>query len=82
MAGAGSSVFAYHDRALASLRGRHPGWQIWYVPHACDGSVTWCAQRRPILNEDSPERLADAITEAERAHTRSGTGSPPSHRRD
>jgi hypothetical protein len=82
MTDAGGGAFGYHDRALARLRSRHPGWQIWYVPRACDGNVTWCAQRRPILNEDSPERLAEAIAEAERAHTRAGTGSPPSHRRD
>jgi hypothetical protein len=82
MGGTGGSAFAHHDRVLASLRGRHPGWQIWYVPHACDGSVTWCAQRRPLLNEPSPERLAEAIAEAERGHTRAGTGRPPSDWRD
>jgi hypothetical protein len=59
------SMLADCDRALAKLADRHPGWRIWYVPHARDGSVTWCAQRHPTLNEDSPEHLAEAITEAE-----------------
>jgi hypothetical protein len=44
----------------------YPGWRIRYVPHSCDGGATWCAQRLPTLNEDGPERLAEAITEAGR----------------
>ncbi len=59
------SALTDYDRALAELAHRHPGWRIWYVPHSRDGSVTWCAQRHPTLNEDSPGHLAQAITEAE-----------------
>lgn len=40
----------------------YPGWRIWYVPHSCDGGATWCTQWLPTLNENSPERLAEAIT--------------------
>lgn len=32
--------------ALAALKARFGArWQIWYVPHAVDGSMTWCARR-------------------------------------
>jgi hypothetical protein len=61
------------DQALADLRARYGArWQVWYVPHALDGSVTWCAHpwskkddRRGVLHADKPEHLAEYITEAE-----------------
>jgi hypothetical protein len=49
------------DRIKADLQDRFPGWQIWYVPHSVDRSVTWCARPHPLLNEGSPEDLAAAI---------------------
>ena len=52
------------DREKAELEERHPGWQIWYVPHL-DRTVTWCARRNPLLNEASPEDLSAAIEAAE-----------------
>ena len=52
------------DRMQADLAERHPGWQVWYVPHL-DRTVTWCARRNPLLNEASPEDLSEAITRAE-----------------
>ena len=48
------------DAIRDSLMARFPGWQIWYVPHL-DRTVTWCARRNPLLNENSPEDLAHAI---------------------
>jgi hypothetical protein len=60
------------DNDLAALRERFPTWQIWYVPHAVDGSLTWCANprakqddRRNVLHADSPGHLADYIAEAQ-----------------
>jgi folate-dependent phosphoribosylglycinamide formyltransferase PurN len=55
-----------HGPATCGVLYPYPGWRIWYVPHSGDGGATWCAQRLPTLNEDSPERLAEAITEVER----------------
>jgi hypothetical protein len=52
------------DELRRQLEEQNPGWQIWYVPHL-DRSITWCARPRPLLNEDSPESLAQAITQAE-----------------
>jgi hypothetical protein len=52
------------DRIKGELEGRFPGWHIWYVPHL-DKTVTWCA-RRHLLNEDSPEHLAEAIGQVEK----------------
>lgn len=63
--GQGDSILTVYDRQLAGLRERHPHWRIWYVPRSADGSVTWCAQPQPTLNEDSPEHLAEAIAEVE-----------------
>jgi hypothetical protein len=34
------------------------------VPHL-NRTVTWCARPRPLLNENSPEDLAEAIEEAD-----------------
>jgi hypothetical protein len=48
------------DVTKADLEARFPGWQIWYVPHT-DRTITWCARPHPLLNEDSPEDLAQAI---------------------
>ena len=52
------------DAIKADLEGRFPGWQVWYVPHSTDAGVTWCARPKPILNEASPEHLAEAIEAA------------------
>lgn len=52
------------DRRKRELEERHPGWNIWYVPHL-DRTTTWCAQRNPLLNEDSAEHLSEAIEAAE-----------------
>jgi len=43
----------------------HPGWRIWFVPNALDGTVTWCAQHEPLLHADTPEHLAEYMIEAE-----------------
>jgi hypothetical protein len=52
------------NEALADLQDQFPGWQIWYVPRAVGGAI-WCARPEgktsPVLNEDSPERLAALI---------------------
>jgi hypothetical protein len=55
------------DRIKAGLTERFPGWKIWYVPHATDRHVTWCAQPGPLINADSPERLAFDICAAHAA---------------
>jgi hypothetical protein len=34
------------------------------VPNALDGTVTWCAQREPLLHADTPEHLAEYMVEA------------------
>jgi hypothetical protein len=52
------------DLIKRQLEERFPGWQVWYVPHL-DRTVTWCARPWPLLNEDSPEHLAEAIGQAE-----------------
>jgi hypothetical protein len=54
------------DVNLAALKNKHPGWRIWFVPHAHDGSVTWCAQPEPTINTDSPEHLSQEIELAEK----------------
>jgi len=53
--------FADLDAQRAELMQAHPGWRVWYVPHAHDGSVTWCAQREPTIHAYSPEDLAKDI---------------------
>jgi hypothetical protein len=53
--------FAHLDGERDQLQEKHPGWRVWYVPHV--GGITWCAQRLPTLNEDSPEHLSEAIDE-------------------
>jgi hypothetical protein len=59
------------DKALAALR-QHWGerWEVWYVPHAVDGSVTWCARRhgdelRNVIHADTAEHLSEYMTESE-----------------
>jgi hypothetical protein len=56
------------DNRKHELMNQHPGWQVWYVPHS-DRTITWCARPNPLLNEDSPEHLAEAIAQAEQAET-------------
>jgi hypothetical protein len=55
------------DRQLSDLRDRFPLWQIWYVPRAAGRGATWCANRLPHLEADSPAELAELMTAAERA---------------
>jgi hypothetical protein len=45
------------DAKLIALMKDHPGWRVWFVPNALDGSVTWCAQREPTIHAYSPEDL-------------------------
>lgn len=52
------------DAIKADLESRYPGWQVWYVPNSTDRGATWCARPHPLLNEASPEYLAQAIEEA------------------
>jgi hypothetical protein len=55
-----TSFFDGLDAIKADLEDRFPGWQVWYVPHN-NRTVTWCARPHPLLNENSPEDLAQAI---------------------
>jgi len=54
------------DQAKA-LRAKHgEQWQIWYVPHALDGSYTWCARLhgdeiKNVLHADTAEHLDEHI---------------------
>jgi len=57
-------VLSELDVELAQLRAENPGWRLWYVPHAVDGSVTWCGQPLPLLNCGSPKELREEIAEA------------------
>jgi hypothetical protein len=58
------------DKALAALREQWgTRWQLWYVPNAMDGSVTWCARRhgdeiRNVLHAYRPEHLAEYMADA------------------
>jgi hypothetical protein len=54
-------TFAELDAQRAELMQAHQGWRVWYVPHAHDGSVTWCAQREPTIHAYSPEDLGKDI---------------------
>jgi hypothetical protein len=57
----------------------HPGWRVWYVPHAHDGSVTWCAQREPTIHAYSPEDLDKDISLADAelaSEAQGGTAAP------
>jgi hypothetical protein len=45
------------DRIRDDLPTRFSGRQIWYVPHS-DRTVKWCARPDPLINSNSPERLA------------------------
>ena len=57
---------AAEDQA-AALRAEHgERWQIWYVPHALDGSMTWCARihgddLRNVVHADTAEHLGEHI---------------------
>jgi hypothetical protein len=60
------------DAKITELERDWPAWQIWTVP-TWDGhkrATVWCAKRwdwqpgQPVLNEDSAERLAEALAEA------------------
>jgi hypothetical protein len=55
--------FGTLDEARDDLLAKHPGWRVWYVPH--QNGITWCAQPRPTLNEESTEDLEKAIKETE-----------------
>jgi len=57
----------------------HPGWTVWFVPNALDGSVTWCAQREPTIHAYSPEDLGKdmALADAELAADVTGRAETP-----
>jgi hypothetical protein len=57
------------DAERTALMKAHPGWRVWFVPNALDGSVTWCAQREPTIHAYSPEDLGKdmALADAELA---------------
>lgn len=57
--------FAELDAQRDALMQAHPGWRVWYVPHAHDGGVTWCAQRKPTIHAYSPEDLSKDIALAD-----------------
>jgi hypothetical protein len=57
--------FQVLEAERAVLLKNHPGWRIWYVPNALDGTVTWCAQHEPLLHADTPEHLAEYMVEAD-----------------
>jgi hypothetical protein len=57
--------FADLDAQRAELMQAHPNWRVWYVPHAHDGSVTWCAAREPTIHAYSPEDLGKDMTLAD-----------------
>jgi len=57
--------FQVLEAERAVLPKNHPGWRIWFVPNALDGTVTWCAQREPLLHADTPEHLAEYMVEAD-----------------
>ena len=52
------------DQAVAALRERWPGWQIWYVPRAI-GGLLWCARlhsdHKTVINAESPEWLEEQL---------------------
>lgn len=49
---------------ITELEKDFPAWQVWTV-HQFIGGVVWCARlwdnERVVLNEDSPEHLADSM---------------------
>lgn len=71
------------EQALAEFKARFGArWQIWYVPHAMDGGVTWCARKWDAdyrhnlhahtpaeLHAHTPAELEEYLTEAEAALT-------------
>jgi hypothetical protein len=64
-------VISETDKALAALREQWgERWQVWHVPNAMDGSVTWCARRhgdelRNVIHAYRPAHLAEYMAEAE-----------------
>jgi len=73
------SSFAALDAQRAELMKSRPGWRIWYVPNAVDGSVMWCAQREPTIHAYSAEDLAKdiALADAELASEVQGWAAAP-----
>jgi hypothetical protein len=59
------------SEALDALKKQYGGsYQIWYVPHATDGGMTWCARRWDAdyshnLHAETADGLAQVIAEAE-----------------
>jgi hypothetical protein len=53
------------DVQLATLKSKHPGWRIWFVPTLANGT-RWCATRLPALDTDSAEHLSEEIETVER----------------
>ncbi len=67
------------DAERTALMRDHPGWTVWFVPNALDGSVTWCAQREPTIHAYSPEDLGKdmALADAELAADVTGRAESP-----
>jgi hypothetical protein len=60
------SYFSELDEIKRRIEESHPGWQVWYSPRL-NRTVVWCARPNPLLNEASPEQLAEAIEQADAA---------------
>jgi hypothetical protein len=71
-----SSYLGELDQRKRELEEQYPGWQIWFVPHV-DWTVTWCARPNPLLNEDSPEHLSEAIRQAHLPAAGPDAAAPP-----
>ena len=62
------------EQAIAALKARFgERWQIWYVPHALSGDMTWCARRWDAdhghnLHAHTPAELEEYLSEAEAEH--------------
>jgi hypothetical protein len=59
-------VSAVEDQAGALREEHGDRWQIWYVPRALDGSMTWCARihgddLRNVVHADTAEHLDEHI---------------------
>jgi hypothetical protein len=65
------------EHALAELKARFgASWQIWCVPDALDGGMTWCARRwdadyRHNLHANTRAELEEYLTEVEAEHWQS-----------
>jgi hypothetical protein len=55
--------------ALAELEAAWPKWQVWWVPRAIDGHLSWHARRRDderhVIHADSADELDELLEEQE-----------------